>query len=288
MKDDWHRRAVLRRGLTLSALAVAGCTESGQRGTGGSPTTGRRGTTGGTRTDTPGETATGETETASESVGFYDDFEDDDYTSDPAWEAEYRENTAEVAIVDRETPAGGNMALRISDGTDEELNESPRPASVTLVESVEGFERQWTLRGQFYAADVPDGEWADDVHVAVTLPETGIELLLTPRVELLSFGGESVRSEKSVIDEGQWYAYELGHDGAGRYAATRWPVNGRQSGGLSVTADRSPPPETERPRIVSYGGYPEFLDETPPTPRPSPGSQRLTADHSFVRWQPEE
>ncbi|RXK50046.1 hypothetical protein EAF64_05630 [Halorientalis pallida] len=194
-------------------------------------------------------------------------------------------------MVDRQGPDGGGKALRISDATDEKLNESGQRASATLARRITGWDGAWTLDGQFYAADVPGGEYADDGHVAIGLYESSVELLLNPRVELLFFDAEGENREaetrESVLDEGHWYNYELSHDGTGTYEATRWRADSYRAGGLSVTAHREVPSAEETLALVTYGGYPEFVDQTPPTPRPEPGSYRLTADHAYVRWRPE-
>jgi len=248
----------------------------------------------------PTEKPAGDEDTQTpERLGFYDDFEDGDYTSALTWETSLESGIGTVEIVDHEesdsNPGGetsGTKALRISDATDEELNERGESASATLADPVDGWQGAWTLEGQFYAADVPTGEYADDVHVAIGLYDLDLELLLTPRVELLFFGSDEqseVETRQSILDEGKWYAYELRHDGVGTYTAARWPATGDRGDRLSVTAEREPPSSpTERPALVTYGGYPEFIDQVPPSPRPDPGSSRLTADHAYVRWRPEQ
>lgn len=273
------RRALLRAGLAGSGLLLAGCT--GDSGS-GSPT--EDGT--GDRTD-----ATTTTDPSGPMSGpIHETFEDGNYDSDPEWQVEYEAGIGEVAVVDRQSPDGGRKALRISDATDEKLNESGRRASATLARRITGWDGEWTLDGQFYAAAVPGGEYADDGHVAVGLYESNVELLLNPRVELLFFdsegGNREAETRESVLEEGHWYNYELHHDGTGTYEATRWRAGTDPGSGLSVTADREPPNADERLALVTYGGYPEFIDRTPPSPRPEPGSYRLTADHAYVRWRP--
>lgn len=291
MNDPQHwcnRRTLLRTGIAGSLGLVAGCT-GGSEGAAtetemesdGSPTT---------VTD-PSTTATDLTTTATEtpdSPGFYDDFQDGDYTTDPAWRAEFETGVGEVGVVDRSPPAGGSKALRISDATDEELNEQGQSARAVLADGDEGWQGAWTLTGQFYAEAVPSGEYEDDVHVALGFYETGAELLLNPRVELLFFGDRvGAETGTSVLDEGTWYDYEFTHDGAGSYTAARWPAAGDRTDGLSLTLDHEPMAASEQFALVTYGGYPEFVDQPVLSPRPDPGSHRLTADHAYVQWEPE-
>jgi hypothetical protein len=275
------RRSLVRAGLAGSAFLLSGCT--GDSGAG-------------TPTDDGTDEAT-EATTTTEPSGpisgpFRETFEDGDYDSDPQWRAEYEDGIGEVAVVDRQGPDGGGKVLRISDATDEELNERGNRASATLARRITGWDGAWTLDGQFYAADVPGGEYADDGHVAIGLYGSNVELLLSPRVELLFFdsegGNREAQTRERVLDEGRWYNYELSHDGTGTYEATRWRAGDDPTTGLSVTADRDPPNPEEVLALVTYGGYPEFTDRTPPSPRPAPGSYRLTADHAYVRWRPGE
>ncbi|SDG01751.1 hypothetical protein [Halorientalis regularis] len=278
-ESSLDRRSLLQAGLAGSGLLLAGCTSDSGSGTPTDEST----------DDAPAATTTTEP-TGPMSGPLHETFEDGNYDSDPRWQADYEEGIGEVAVIDRQGPDGGGKALRISDATDEQLNERGNSASATLARPSTGWDGEWTLDGQFYAADVPGGEYADDGHVAIGLYESNVELLVNPRVELLFFdaegGNREAETRERVLDEGHWYNYELSHDGTGTYEATRWRADGDRAAGLSVTADRQPPSAEETLALVTYGGYPEFIDQDTPSPRPEPGSYRLTADHAYVRWRP--
>jgi hypothetical protein len=308
-----NRRAVLRAGLVAGTALVAGCSGGGGDGTDtdaeneGDDSTA---TDGSTATSEPSDGTDSGMETTTESgpaeptALLDDDFEDGDYTADPAWEmltGPYDEATVgSVEIVDSSAPGEGSNAARITDRVD---SRSPSTTAIRLADPLSGVDGAWTMTGLFSPAEIPDD--ADNRHNRVSFywpPDAnfGNRAVVEFRFSEVTADadGQQVRirtqpqenrewstaeADAATLDTDTWYRWELVHDGSGGYVGRRWPADGSRGDGTEVSADFEAPGEsvTFSVEALSAVARPDL------EPAENPGSRPYSVDHDYVRVTPQ-
>jgi hypothetical protein len=303
-----NRRAVLRAGLVAGTALVAGCSGGGGDGTdtdaedegddstatGGSPDTSEPSD----GTDTGMDTT--ESGPAEPTALLDDDFEDGDYTADPAWEmttGRYDEATVgSVEIVDSSAPGEGSNAVRATDRVD---SRSPSTTAIRLTDPLSGADGAWTMTGLFSPAEIPDD--ADNRHNVVSFywpPDAnfGNRAVVEFRFSEVTADadGQQVRirtqpqenrewssteADAAAIDTDTWYRWEVVHDGSGGYVGRRWPADGSRGDGAEVSADFEAPGESVSfsVEVLSAVARPDL------EPADDPGSRPYSVDHDYVR-----
>jgi len=301
------RRTILRAGVALSTALAAGCsgnsddapaTDGGGDGSGGTPT--EDGSDGTPTEDGSDGTPEGETD-GPESTGtviFEDDFEDGDYTSDPAWELlvnpEDGEEASGAEVVERSSPEG-SMGFQLTDRTNSRV---PSSTDLRSTEAISGVEGSWTLSGLFSPVEIPDG--VDERRNTVTFywpPDAnfGNRAVVEFSVSRVAGGDPELRlrtqpqenrewttatTTAPALETDQWYRWVLSHDGEGSYVGRRWRADGTPEDGQTVQSSFEPPGES-----VSFDV--ELLSGVNPESRSrsfQPGERPYTVDHDHVRW----
>jgi hypothetical protein len=315
------RRAILRAGLAAGTIAVAGCNSGGSAdgdepgaddaddsgdadAESPSPTAEPTDAGGATETDAPTTTA-GEddvTETpAGPVVAFEDDFEDGDYTSDPAWDfstvttEDTEVSTAEV--VSRSSP-DGSMGLHLTDMTNDRY---PAPTPFELADPMTGVDGAWTLSGLFSPVEIPEVVdrrynavhfyWPPDANFGnravvefqfsrLDAGRPGLQLRTQPQENR---EWETTDGDAADVETGQWYRWELVHDGAGGYVGRRWPADGARSDGSEIETAFEAPGESVSfdLRVLST------VTTDNGAAADDPGERAYTVDHDFLRRTPE-
>lgn len=300
---------MLRAGLVAGTALVAGCSGGGGDGTDTDAADG--GDDGDDATDE--QTATAEpsdgtdtgmettTESGSTSTALLDDdFEDGDYTANPAWEmttGRYDEATVgSVEIVDSSAPGEGSNAVRVTDRVD---SRSPSTTAIRLADPLSGVDGAWTMTGLFSPAEIPDD--ADNRHNVVSFywpPDANfgnravVEFRFTEmrndadgqQVRIRTQPQEnrewsSVEADAAAVDTDTWYRWELAHDGSGGYVGRRWPADGSRGDGTEVSADFEAPGGSVSFSVEALSSVArEEFD-----PADDPGSRPYSVDHDYVR-----
>lgn len=308
-----NRRAVLRAGLVAGTALVAGCSGGGGNGT---DTDAEEANGGGDSTATDGSTATSEpsdgTDTGMDTTTesgpadptptalLDDDFEDGDYTADPAWEmttGPYDDATVgSVEVVDSSAPGEGSTAVRVTDRVD---SRAPATTALQLADPLSGVDGAWTMTGLFSPAEIPENAshrhntasfyWPPDANFGnravaeFRFSETNdaedgqwIRIRTQPQENR---EWSSVESDAAALDTDTWYRWELAHDGAGGYVGRRWPAGGSRSDGTEVSTDFDAPDESVSFAVEVLSSVArEDLE-----PAENPGSRPYSVDHHYVR-----
>ncbi|WP_246986317.1 hypothetical protein [Halorientalis marina] len=309
-----NRRAVLRAGLVAGTALVAGCSGGGGDGTdtdaedeGDDSTATDRSTA----TSEPSDgTDTGMDTTESGPADpaptplLDDDFEDGDYTADPAWEELTVPNddltVGSVEIVDSSAPGEGSNAARITDRSDGRV---PGPTALRLADPLSGVDGAWTMTGLFSPAEIADGVIRRHNMVSFYWPPDAnfgnravVEFRFTETTDdvdgqQLQFRTQpqenrewsTTDTDAATLDTDTWYRWELVHDGTGGYTGRRWPADGSRDGGSELTVDFEAPGESVQLSVEV------FSSDTTGTrdPTEEPGSFPYSVDHDYVRVTPQ-
>jgi hypothetical protein len=211
------------------------------------------------------------------SAAFYDDFEDGNYTSDPAWSIYVDEGNFHANVVDQPAPDGGTKALQI-----EEVTGGGTNGVIGWADPLGGWDGEWTLSGLYYSEDAPHAPFQTHDAYAYYDPGSGdagiqVNFGITDgdgRITPFEIGGELVDSAESTHypgwDANTWYHWEVSHDGNGRYTGRIWKDGeGRPAEPNAVSTGSAPGGD---PRVAAYringARYYDFEIE-----------------HAFVEWQ---
>ena len=204
-------------------------------------------------------------------LAFSDDFSDGDYTDN--WEIYLDQGDFSAEVVAGEEEADGdNMQLSISETTG-----GGTRGVIGWTEEMEGWDQQWTLRGEFYTEEIStnvpfqqhsiypayrpaDGSSGEDRSLVLICGfSDGSNDIIPFRVD-----GDFIETIEKVYEfdwqEDTWYNYKLVHDGDGRYTAKLWTGTESESDEPdAISVGETPPAESRVAAIQVNGGRREPL-----------------------------
>lgn len=210
---------------------------------------------------------------------FYDDWEDGTYTTDPTWGEPSEADNDSIEVVNGETPDGGSKVLRLGDQTASSVNLLSKEIEAELT-------RPWKLEGLLNPRRLPGvGEDSldctyHDLDVGVTPVRLRVSAYdpydeATEPIRIVGHSIDSTTRAEPILQEDEWYRYELEFDGTDTYTGRLWPDSGSKEDGVTVTATGKPvfPPASVLLRATGDNGGGICGDN----------KSEITVDHAFVR-----
>jgi len=193
---------------------------------------------------------------------FYDDWEDGDYATDPAWGVFLSEGDFDAAVVETETPDGGNHAIEVTETTG-----GGTSGVIGWDEGMGGWSGEWTLTGAFRTETVPLSTPFQTHGVEAYRDPNSDRTPLRARLGFLdgnggvvpfAIDGDLVDSVEASYDPGweenAWYNYEIRHDGDGTYTGRLWKVGDERPSAPNARSVGDPPGGKERSAAIRING----------------------------------